>query len=157
MEEYPMESMRNDTTKQRLVELRDEITSQLQEAKSKVETLEYQLDAINTTLALLDAPLSSRLEFSDQSKRFIVPGNLSGMTQAKALAALAKSNGGKVRLVDAHKVFREFGLMKETKNWYNILFNVVTKSDKFERCGPGEYRLIEKEADGGSVLKFGTS
>lgn len=148
-----MESAK-DTTRLTLTELREEISGRLAQVKSRAEALEHQLEAINTTLALLDAPLSARLEVSDPSPN--VTSNLSGMTQAEALVALAKSNGGKVRIVDAHKEFRKIGLIKETKNWYNILFNAATKSGKLTRCGPGEYELTPEENQSHPVLRFGT-
>ncbi|HEV2493416.1 MAG TPA: hypothetical protein VG204_10160 [Terriglobia bacterium] len=37
--------------------------------------------------------------------------------------------------------------MKHTKNGYNILYNVITKSERFERCGPGEYKLLREYDD----------
>ncbi len=100
---------------------------------------EEQLTAVNTTLSLLHS--GSETLVMDHSVG-VDPLELHGMTQIKALIAIAKKNEGRIRIKDVRNTLMRAGVMKQTKNWYNILYGAINRSEAFERSGPGEYKLI---------------
>jgi hypothetical protein len=77
-------------------------------------------------------------------------GKLRKLTQLQAIVAIAVHNGGTVKAQDAKRLLIEAHVMRETKNSTNITHNVIIRSGKFDRIGPGEYRLksAAKNEDG---------
>ena len=125
----------------RLVELQQTLERRRDSLRRTLEIVEEQLKAVTTTLELLNNVGAGQLTVPTET--IVPPPNLHGMTQVEALSAIARQNGGRVRIKDAHGVLLKAGLMKQTKNWYNILYNAINRSEKFERSSPGEYKLLE--------------
>jgi hypothetical protein len=133
-----------------LLDLQMELAARQSALEDSLNVVEQQLNAVGITIALmrnghhLDAqemikPAQAPVILIDRRPDI----DVKGMTQLKALIALASNWNGRFRIVDARKVLEKAGVMKRSKNGYNMLYNVVVKSGKFERCGPGEYKLIE--------------
>ena len=66
---------------------------------------------------------------------------LRGMTHSQAVVAIAKQNGGIVRAQDAKRMMIKAGIMSQTKNSTNMTHNAILRTEKFDRVGPGEFRL----------------
>jgi hypothetical protein len=116
-------------------------------AKS-LEVLDAELQAVTTTIRLLrnghlatsEGPVNP---YVHNSPRLLMEADdVRGMTQIKAVISLALQSNGRVKIVEARKALEKVGKLKRSKNGYNILYNVITKSNKFEHCGPGEYKLL---------------
>lgn len=70
-------------------------------------------------------------------------GKLRNLTQKQAVITIAKYLGGTIRTQDAKRLMIRAGIMRDTKNSTNITHNTIVHSERFERVGPGEYRLKE--------------
>ena len=68
---------------------------------------------------------------------------LRGRTQLEVLVNIAKRNNGRIKAAEARRALVAMGLTKSVKNAPSIFHTVITRSGRFERVGPGEYRLIE--------------
>jgi hypothetical protein len=131
-----------------LLSLQQSLQNQREALTKRLAVVDDDLKAVNTTLRLLrnghsagsDQPVKILPLFSSSPKI-----DLGGMTQLKALVAIALSNpNGSVKITEARKALEKAGVLKRTKNGYNILYNVITKSGKFSRCSPGEYKLLSE-------------
>lgn len=71
----------------------------------------------------------------------IPTSKLKGLSHSEAVVAIAKYNGGIVRTQEAKRLMIKAGIMKDTENSTNMAHNAINRIDKFERIGPGEYRL----------------
>ena len=114
-----------------LVDLRKRLMAEKQR-------IEEQVKAVSVTLSLImngHKAGSANAQFDMNSLR--------GKTQLEAVIEIARKNNGRVNLKQAHEILRDAGLMRPTKNWYNILYNTINRSGKFEHAGPGEYKLVD--------------
>ena len=125
-----------------LTALRDSLMAKKTRLSEKLAEVEKHLEAVKTTIALLDHG-----EEKDQETRPVIPPReLHGMTQLDALIHVAKRNNNRVQIADAKKLLSKGGLMNGSpKNWYNILFTIIKRSEKFKHVGPGEYELLEAD------------
>jgi hypothetical protein len=92
--------------------------------------------------------------------------NLRGMTHKQAVIAIAKHSGGIVKAQTAKHLLIQAGVMRQTKNSTRMVHNAIINSDRFERIGPGEFRLktppnagnvmlkAEQQASGGPLAMF---
>lgn len=140
-----MRRKRNDLS--RIVTMRDKAARKLETSRKEVEELEKELEAANIVLAKLSRNRIGRqtLRTSDASPRSNVLSaqGLHGMDQKQAMVALAKRNGGKVRIENIREVLERAGVMKRTKNSYKTLFQTAKKSGLFRKSARGEFELIE--------------
>jgi hypothetical protein len=111
----------------------------------KLADIDKQLEAATLTKALLG--LGQDSEADEQETPIAVPmRELRGMTQLEAMVHVAKKNNGRIRTSRIARLLIKAGLMKHTKNSYNIAYTVIRRSGKFKPSGnPGEYELIEDE------------
>ena len=99
--------------------------------------IDEKLRAVEITLGLLRNGGSSAVSELGGEDRY---GLERTMTQVEALERIAKIDGT-VKIKTAKLILEKAGLLKRTKNWYNILYAALNRSNKFEHAGPGEYRL----------------
>ena len=86
-------------------------------------------------------------EAIDEALTVMPISRLRGMTHSDAVIAIAKHNGGTVRAQDAKRLMIKAGIMKETKNSTNMTHNAILRTERFDRIGPGEFRLKELPPD----------
>jgi hypothetical protein len=129
-----------------LTALKERLTVKKTKLSEKLVEVEKHLEAVTTTLALLN-----RGEEKDEDITLVVPPReLHGLTQLEALIHIAKRKNNRVKIIEAKKLLSKAGLLNGAeKNWYNLLFTIIKRSEKFQHVGPGEYELQE---DGKSVL-----
>ena len=100
-----------------------------------------ELDAMNDAdeLARLrreNAELRERIAVLERTQR--------PLTQLDVIAQLAEANGGEVRVIDAKAALIARGMTSaKRQNMYNQMNGLLERSDRFEKCGPGTYRLVE--------------
>lgn len=115
---------------------RAKIVSQMEALDKKIEHLNATIDLVQKEIVYESAsPIPEPPEFPI--------GKLRKLTQIQAVVAIAKHYGGIVKAQDAKRLMIRANVMRETKNSTNITHNVIIRSGKFERIGPGEYRLKE--------------
>jgi predicted RNase H-like nuclease (RuvC/YqgF family) len=121
----------------------EQLNKMYEERKAKLERLQNQLteaqkelEAIGTTLKLMGymAP-SSTLGL-----------DLSGMTQIKALIAIARANGGVLTVKTARRMMLKAGMFTNPKNSSSILFTTISRSKRFEKIESGKYRLLPEQS-----------
>ena len=129
-----------------LTALKERLTVKKTKLSEKLAEVQRQLEAVTTTVALLNCGE----EKEEDITLVIPPRELHGMTQLEALVHIAKRKDNRVKIAEARKLLSKAGLMNGSKkNWYNILFTIIKRSEKFQHVGPGEYEL---QGDGDSVL-----
>jgi hypothetical protein len=115
----------------------------LDSLRRKEKKLQNDLKHIQAVIKLYEAESSSS---GDQTAPIVPLESLRGLTQIEALIKIARASGGKFRIADARGLLVSAGLIKSKKgNEANILFNAISRSDKFRRVGHGEYELVEKK------------
>ncbi len=112
------------------------------EYSRKLEVLNKQIEAVNTTVQLLkqraDSPES---ELSD-----IEVPNVSGMKQVEAVAAIAQRNNGHVKVKEAVRILKAADILKAKKAW-GALYSVIQRSGRFKKVAPGEFELVVDQND----------
>ena len=71
---------------------------------------------------------------------------LHGLSQPRAMIAIAKHYGGYLRTRDLSKTLIAAGLMRPTKNSQSIASRLIRDSERFERITDGYYKLKIIEA-----------
>ena len=75
---------------------------------------------------------------------------LRGLTQPDALIAIAKHHGGEIRATEARDIIVATRLAKgKPENVIGHIHHMLAGSERFERLGPGHYRLANP-SDGGT-------
>ena len=136
-----------------------QLTEKKQALLRGIEQIDGALEGIRTAARLLEGGALGKLDLIAASQSLPalpaltttnMPNNealrreLKGKTQLAALMHLAKKNGGLLKIVDGKEALIAAGLMKRTKNSYNITFNTATRSGRFTKESPGVVRLIEE-------------
>ena len=106
-----------------------------QKAFNRVAQYEQDIAAIETALRYLKARQPAEI------RAVVDPVELRGMTQTKALMTIAKRNNGDLKVTEAKRLMLQAGLFQNSKNASQIIYNVIKRSDVFERVNPGVYRL----------------
>ena len=134
--------MTNTNQLDQLTALKERLRIRHARLTEKLAEVAKQLEAVDTTIGLLRR--------GDEADREEVPlaasRDLQGMTQLEAITYMAKRNAGKIRIADVKKALIRAGLMRPTKNSYNIVFTVMKRSERFKRIGSGEYELLPEES-----------
>jgi hypothetical protein len=133
----------------RLEALEKTLHEKLQMLLKPVEQVQEELGHVRSTIALLRRDAKAFDQFSERIPTHIA--KLRGMTQLDAIITIAKDNGGIVRAQEAKRLMIKAGIMRNTKNATNMTHNVFSRSDRFERIGPGEFKL--KSLERGHLLK----
>jgi hypothetical protein len=125
---------------------RDKYTEQLNQMDETMEHLGAIIEMVQKDM--LAQPVSAPRPMVPGPAVAEFPiGKLRNLTQLQAVVAIATHNRGTVKAQDAKRLMIQAKVMKETKNSTNITHNVIIRSKKFDRVGPGEYRLKVIAAD----------
>ncbi len=122
-----------------LTALRDRLQLRKARYSQKLVEVDEQLKAVGLTVSLLSRGEERE---SEEQPLAVAPNEIRGMTQVEALVYIARNNANRVKIVPAKKLLAKAGVMKLTKNSYNILYTVINRSEKFKKVGPGEYELL---------------
>ncbi|MGO9402604.1 MAG: hypothetical protein ACLPVW_03935 [Terriglobales bacterium] len=121
--------------------------------KKALADIEPDLQAVTRTLELLRRGESLRKEYTELTTKTaklvsVLENDLIAelrqkKTQLLGLIAIARRNGGVLATKDAKRLLLRSGLMKQTKNASNIIYNVIKRSERFKHVGSGTYRLVD--------------
>ena len=121
-----------------LAEIKKQLVAKREKFMRPVQEVDKELAHVSATLALV----LRRVEPIENGGEFPL-AKLRGLSQAQAVIAIAKHNGGIVKAQDAKRIMIRAGILRETKNSTNIVHNAIIRGEKFERTGRGEFRLKE--------------
>ena len=111
------------------------------EYSRKLEILNKQIEAVNTTVRLL----KQRADSPESELSIEVP-NVSGMKQVEAVAAIAQRNNGHVKVKDAVRILKAADILKAKKAW-GALHSVIQRSGRFKKVAPGKFELVVDQND----------
>jgi len=121
------------------------IQEELEKMRKPIAEGEAALQHIQSLIAYYQSTPDTRMveleEAIIETMVTIPTSRLKGLSHSEAVVAIAKYNGGIVRTQEAKRLMIKAGIMSETKNSTNMAHNAINRIDKFERIGPGEYRL----------------
>jgi hypothetical protein len=143
--------MANNDQKQldQVITLRERLRAKEARLSQRLAEVRNQLEAVTITMGLLNRGQETDLE---EALPAVSIEQVRGMKQLEALIYIARHNNNRVRIVDAKKLLGKAGVMKVSKNSYGILYTVITRSEKFKRCGPGEYELLQPNSSALQLL-----
>jgi hypothetical protein len=99
------------------------------------------LEALRTAKAFLKGESRETEPVSTISSR-----ELHGKTQLEALEYIARHSENRLRISVAKNLMSKAGLMKgNKKNFYNILYTIINRSERYKRVAPGEYELLPED------------
>ena len=124
-----------------LIDLKSRLEKQRDDLASQIERVDKEIQSVLTTLRLLGHHGNKADDIVQQT--LVVP-DLQGLTQHDALIKLARANNNRVRISQAKDILLHEKLISSPKHAYTILYNVLTKSDRFKKVRPGEFELIER-------------
>jgi hypothetical protein len=105
--------------------------------QEEVDVIDQRIAAVETTLGLL----RQRLGLPQDTGPDV--SDLLGKTQLDALVTIAEKNDGYFKVQEAKRLMLRAGLIRNPKNANSILYTLLGRHpDRFERVGPGEFRLI---------------
>lgn len=137
-----------DTLIDGLMTLKSKLQAIRDTAKRDFDEADRKLQAVTTTLAVLmeeNAPRPAA-QVGIVGVDRLVEELRTKKTQLQGLIAIARRNGGMLYTKDAKHLLQRSGLMSQTKNASNILYNVINRSERFRHIKAGEYQLIESIA-----------
>lgn len=112
----------------------------------KLAEVRKQREAVMTTLALLGG---EEKDIEEPPAPLVQPRELRNLTQLDALIHIANRNNGRVKIREAKALLSRASLLNgNPKDWYNILFTIIKRSEKFAHVGPGEYELLQDDNQG---------
>jgi len=114
------------------------------EAEEQLAQVDEQVRAVETTLRLLRQNGASQ---EQEIFKSLLP-ELQGKKQLDAMLLIASKNNGILKVNYAKRLMLEAGIIRNPKNAASILYTLISRSEKFEKVKPGEYRCI------GSTAKF---
>ena len=127
-----------DLTSNELANLIGQLCNQRKELQQRLDELDKQLEAVETTVHLLRYGKSGR-SYTDKS----LISELRGKTHIDALLTIAGKNNNRLKATEAKRLMIEAGLIRNPKTALSMLYTIINRSGKFERVRPGEYRLID--------------
>ena len=149
-----------------ILALKNRLQDERDTTKRDFDESERRLQAVMTTLAVLmeeslPAPIVHVVNLEEER---LVEELRTKHTQLQGLIAIAHRSNGMVTTKDAIRLLQRSGLMSQTKNASNILYNVINRSERFDQLGNGKYRLktsvgnvmlkAEQQASGGPLAMF---
>lgn len=134
--------MSDSQTLQTLIALRQRLEHQRDLAQNQLDEAESRVKAVTITMELLRED-QVKNEVGEIKEDRLAKEMQGKKTQLQALVAIARINNGRLLTRDAKRLLQQAGLMKQTKNASNILYNVINRSERFRHISAGEYELIE--------------
>ena len=120
-----------------LSEVKKDMLTRREKLLLPLQQLDKELEHVSATLAIV---LGQAKNEKDIAMEFPI-AKLRGLSQPQALLAIAKHNNGLVKTQEAKRLMIVAGIMRPTKNSTGVTYNLIKRSEKFVRVGPGEYRL----------------
>jgi hypothetical protein len=111
------------------------------EIEAQLSSLEAQINAVETTLKLLKDERSPDL--SQMNSSFI--SELHDKSLIEALITIAQKRENRLIVKEAKRLLIQAGLINNAKNALSILYTTISRSGRFEKIKPGEYKVKDVE------------
>ncbi len=111
------------------------------EIEAQLSSLEAQISAVETTLKLLRDDKGPNL--SQMNSAFI--SELHNKSLIEALIAIANKSENRLIVKEAKRLLIQAGLISNAKNALSILYTTISRSGRFEKIKPGEYKVKDVE------------
>lgn len=132
----------SDNTESGLLALIADLRVREEEYQLKLEETRRNIEAVQLALALLREKFGAPV--TERTARDSLIERIRGLTQQNALIAIAQASSGKVRVREAKRLFLQAGLKKNPKTASPGITSVLSRSNRFEHTGRGEYTLIQQ-------------
>ncbi len=110
------------------------------EFQQKASKLDKKIEVAESALKLLQEELGVELPV----EAHIRAAEFKGKTQLEVMEEIARKNDNRVKVNQAKTILTAIGRMKPSKNSWGAIYTALSRSPKFEKCGPGEFRLIQR-------------
>lgn len=117
----------------------DELTEEIakrRRAVARLEELEAELHSLEHAREILKAKREAKVLPASPIE---IP--LRKMTQTQAMIALARLQGGLLRVQPVKRILLQAGKIANPKNATNIMYTLIRRSDAFDHVSAGVYRL----------------
>jgi hypothetical protein len=111
------------------------------EIEAQLSSLEAQINAVETTLKLLKDERGPDL--SQMNSSFI--SELHDKSLIEALITIAQKRENRLIVKEAKRLLIQAGLINNAKNALSILYTTISRSGRFEKIKPGEYKVKDVE------------
>ena len=132
-----------DSEPTRLLNLIAQLRARERELGSELEQVRSDIEAVQRALALLRGQNGVPVE--DATQRISVE-SLKGMSYLAAIAAVARTNNGRVKVTDAKRLLLEAGIARNPKTAYQMITSTILRSDRFQRIARGTYQLLPSKS-----------
>ncbi len=122
-----------------LLNLIADLRAREKEQEIALDETRQNIDAVQRALALLRE--RNGLPADEPIPRFS-PVSFQGKTQVQALVTIAEHSQGYIKVTEAKRILLEAGVLPRAKTAYQQVTSTLIRSRRFEKAGPGEYRLV---------------
>jgi hypothetical protein len=120
---------------------REELTKRRVEILKRIDKLKEEAEALGVVLGVVQSDVPEQLTLTEP-QIVISPLMILGMKQKPALRLIAKRQNGIIRTGDAKDLMVQARIMKDSKNAYKMVYNLIRGMEDFESTGTrGEYRM----------------
>jgi len=141
-------------TRNDLLALRSDLLKQINELQNRIQAIDVILPNFpSSPKATLRVEITSSVADHQKGALQALTAamnvsliGLRGLKQLPALKAIARARNGIVRTLEAKDLMVKAGVVKDSKNAYKMVYNLIKTSDEFQPTeNRGEYRLIETQ------------
>jgi hypothetical protein len=122
-----------------LLNLIADLRAREKEQEMALQETKRNIDAVQRTLTLLRE--RNGLPAEEFASRFS-RASFEGKTQVEALVTIAEHSQGYVKVTEAKRILLEAGVLPKAKTAYQQVTSTLIRSRRFEKAGPGQYRLV---------------
>lgn len=122
-----------------LLNLIADLRAREKDQEMALDETRQNIDAVQRALALLRE--RNGLPADEPIPRFS-PASFQGKTQVQALVTIAQHSQGYIKVTEAKRILLEAGVLPRAKTAYQQVTSTLIRSRRFEKAGPGEYRLV---------------
>lgn len=128
-----------------LLNLIADLRAREKEQETVLQETRRDIDAVQRALALLRERNGLP---ADQPVPSFSPASFQGKTQVEALVTIAEHSQGYIKVTEAKRILLEAGVLPRAKTAYQQVTSALIRSPRFEKAGPGEYRLVYDKDQG---------
>jgi hypothetical protein len=122
----------------------DELTGLIVRLRKKKTEVEAQLSLVDAQISAVEITLNllrtDKMPDLSQTYDSLV-SEISGKTLLEALVAVARKSNNRLRVREAKRLLLEAGLLGNSKNALSVLYTTISRSNRFEKVKPGEYKI----------------
>lgn len=141
----------SDATLTELTSLIARLHKEREELSQKFSEIDEQIKAVEVTMRLIRHDGSQAApDIYDALVAELRRAKAQEKTQMDALKLIANKSNGSIKVTYAQRLMVETGFIANPKNAASIIYTLISRSERFEKVKPGEYRLMGSQQ---SLLK----